>query len=171
MRFPGKIFRSGVRQGFTLVEILIAMAILAITFAATISLVGFHRIQVRKAIDEALMLDFSQHYLEQLRSLDYDKIAVGNAIGALYDGSGSLPDIPIPSQGSWIDLNTDDFETFHPDLIQMENRSPQYRLTITEEATSRSKHIDYETRWKPPLNRGADWVTIRLTLVVYQDFS
>ncbi len=160
------------QDGMGLIETLMAASLLAIVFAGSMSLLMAHRIQSRKAMEQAIMLDFSQHYLEIARSAEYNTIAPGNPISPLFDGAGGALDIRFPADAEWQTIVGTDMESFHPDLVWLENRSPGYRCVITNQVSggaTRSKHLLFETRWHPPLQSAGRWQTLRLDTVVYED--
>ena len=64
-------------HGITLIEMMVATAILALLFMSGMSVIQFHRIQSRKAMEYAIMLDFAEHYLELARSQRFDRIRPG----------------------------------------------------------------------------------------------
>ncbi len=161
-------------SGFTIVEVVIAAGILSVVFLATMALINFQRLQSRKAMEQAIMLDFAEHYIEIARNKPFSQIVGGTPINPLYDGQHSAPDIRFPTNSGWQSLWTTDFRNFHPDLEWFEGSSPQYKCIITNQmvgSDTRSKHIELDVRWKPPLGRGADWLSIRLDTLVYQDFN
>lgn len=114
------------------------------------------------------MLDFAQHYLEMMRHLEYTRINAGSPINMLYDGVDGAPDIRIPNNDTWVDLNNSNYQTFHPDLALMANDTPQYRINITEQSGSRSKHIRMDCQWSPPLNASRR-IAITYDVVVYPE--
>lgn len=149
-------------------------AILAVVFAATISILQFHNLQSRKAIEQAIMLDFANHYLELARNQPFYLIIPGQPINTLYDGDHGAADVRFPTSDEWQTLWTADFRNFHPELEWFENRDPQYTCVITNQMEGqeiRGKHIEFEVRWKPPLSRSRAWMTIQLEVVVYPDFK
>jgi len=162
-------------RGFSFLEVLFASAILAVIFATTITLLQYHRIQARKSQEQAMMLDFCQHYLEIARQKSFYEIFPGQPINLLYDGAHGASNIRFPANSNWQTLWTTDFRNFHPDLEWFESSSPQYRCTITNQVVAggktRSKHISLEVRWHPPLMKGVDWLTIQLDTMVYEQFN
>lgn len=166
--------RNQCSRGFTLVEVMFASGVLAVVFAATITILQFHNIQTKKAMEKAMMLDFCQHYLEIARNQPFTKIEPGNEINTLYDGEHGAPDIRFPAESGWHTVLTEDFQNFHPALEWFESREPQYRCEINEEIVDnevRSRHIDFEVRWLPPLSRGAGNNSIQLEVVVYPEIK
>jgi len=162
------------KRGFTYIEVVFAAAVLAVVFIATLYLLQYHRLQMRTAMERSIMLDFAQQYLETARNKPFFEILPGTALNTLYDGAHGSPDIRFPVDNSWQSLWTTDFRNFHPDLEWFEGRNPEYRCIITDEMVgmnTRSKHINLEVRWKPPFERGAEYISIQLDTLVYQDFN
>ena len=161
-------------RGFSLTEVMISVFILAFVFIASVSLLQFHRLTSRKAQEQAVMLDFCQHYMELARNQPYDSIVAGQPINALFNGQNGTPSIVFPANDSWQSLWTTNYRTFHPDLAMMENRSPEFRCQIITQmngTTKRARHVIVEARWIPPLERGADRLTVKTETVVYPDFN
>lgn len=172
------------RRGMTLIEVIFATLIVGATFFSTLLVLSYARIEQRKAADRDIMLDFLHHYLEVARAGPYENIGAGQPINALYDGTrdillatGGTTKISIvfpPSDGQWRSLNTTAFRVFHPDLVWLANRDPQYRVTITTQQVGgfpRARTIRLELRWRPPLARGNQWQTLDATTVIYPEFS
>ncbi|MGC8741809.1 MAG: hypothetical protein ACP5UB_10175 [Candidatus Sumerlaeaceae bacterium] len=170
--------------GMTLIEVVFATLIVGATFFMTFLILSYTRIEQRKAADRDIMLDFLHHYLEVARAGPYESIVPGQPINALYDGTRDilLPTggttkilITFPtSDGQWRTLNTTAFKVFHPDLVWVANRDPQYRVTITTQQVGgfpRARTIRLELRWRPPLGRGNQWQTLDATTVVYPEFN
>jgi prepilin-type N-terminal cleavage/methylation domain-containing protein len=172
-------------RGMTLIEVMIASLIVGVVAMTTMLMMSYARVQARKAADRSTMLDFAYHYLELARALPYDNILPGQPINMLYDGSRQilLPDgsrttinIRFPTNPSaWQSLTTNDFRFFHPPLVRMAGREPQYRVQINTETTgglNRARRIRLETRWRAPLlmSVGA-WQTLDMDTVVYPEFN
>ena len=169
-----QFYKHKTSRGFSLVEVMFASAILAVVFAATIGILQYHNIQNRKYMEQAMMLDFAQHYMEIARNQPFYQIIPGQPINELYDGTHNDVEIRFPESTEWQNLWTEDFRNFHPDLEWFENRSPQYKCIIENEIVDdeiRSKHINYFMRWKPPLGKGVAWMEIQFDVVVYPDFK
>lgn len=159
---------------FTLLEVLFAAAIFSTIFITTIMLIQFHRIQSRKAMEQSMMLDFMQHYLEIARQNDIYLILPGEPINTLFDGNHGAPDIRFPSNNDWNSLWTEDFKNFHPDLEWFRARSPEYKCIITNQLDGselRSKHLHLEVRWHPPLGKGKNWLTMEMDTMIYRTFN
>jgi hypothetical protein len=168
----------------TLVEVVVASVVLGVVALLTMSLLTFNRIQSKKAMDRDIMLDFAHHYLELARAAPYANIAPNQPINPLYDGvnqillpSGSKVGVTIKfpaSDDTWRTLWTTDFRYFHPDLAWMENRGPEYKLTISTQSVSgvnRAKRMRLDLRWRPPLRRGNQYQTLQMDTVVYPEFN
>ena len=68
-------------------------------------------------------------------------------------------------------METTDYQAFHPELVWLENRNLELRVTLTTTQAGgedHTKHIQLELRWEPPLGRG-DQQTIRLDMVRVKD--
>ena len=81
----------------------------------------------------------------------------GNAVNQLFDGSGNSPDIRIPADNSWVALDTEDFETFHPGLLFLHNRNPKMQVTLVTTSVGGAPHtkeLKIKVDWDAPLNRG-----------------
>lgn len=163
-------------KGFTLVEVILASAILAIVSLGVIYLISEHGIIKQKAKDEAIMMSFAKQYIEILRNKDYRDIKYNTAINTLYDGAHNSPQIKVPVNGTtWVSLLTTNYLTFHPDLQWFVGRSPQLRCEIIDFPAAplsniTKKHIRVDLRWDPPLNRGKKQ-TLRFDTIVYTDFK
>ena len=170
--------------GMTLVEVIFATLILGGTFFMTLLVLSYARIEEQKARDRDIMLDFLHHYLEVARAGPYENVDVNKPINALYDGTrdillptGGTTKITItfpPSDGQWRSLLTTSFLVFHPDLAWLQNRDPQYRLTIATQMQGgfpRARTLRLELRWRPPLGRGNQWQTLDATTVIYPEFN
>ncbi len=172
------------QRGMTLIEVIFATLIIGATFSLTLGVLSYTRIEQHKARDRDIMLDFLHHYLEVTRAAPYENIGPGQPINALFDGTrdillpgGGTTRLSIifpPSDGQWRSLNTTAFKTFHPDLVWLANRDPQYRVTISTQMVGgfpRARTIRLELRWRPPLGRGNQWQTLDATTVVYPEFN
>ncbi len=162
------------RKGTTIIEVLIASAILLSVFVGAITMLNYHRLQSRKAMEQAIMIDFMQHYLEIARAKTFFEILPGQRINELYNGVRSTINIRFPNDGNWYPLTTTHFLNFHPDLVWLDKSSPQYSCTITDQVVGgrmRSKRINLNVRWKPPRGKGGDWLTHQMESVVYSMFN
>ena len=172
---PIRPLEFGRRQsGFSLVEVMGAVAVLALTFLFVLSMLSVHRIQAVKARDRAIVLDFAQHYLETARSEQFGRIVAGAPINALYGDAEGAMYITFPPDAEWVDLTEEAYGNFHPDLFWLAAREPEMRCVIHNEglATAPSaKHIELAIRWRAPFNLGGDnWLTLQLDTVVYPEF-
>ena len=160
-------------RAFTLTEVLFAVLIVAIVFTATMSALSIHRVQYAKANQRNIALDFANHYLELVRGMDFTQLQAGAPINSLYDGTGGSPAITIPVSSAWVELDTDDFQQFHPELVWLENHNPELRvvLTVTQEnGEAHTKHLSLELRWDSPLARGKR-LEARMDIVRVKDLS
>jgi hypothetical protein len=149
--------RSRQRGGFSLAEGLIAVAVLSLFVMACFNSIAVSRVTATKSKERGLTTDFLVHYTEMIRGLPFSDVETGRAINPLLDGSQDSPDIRIPPNDVWVALNTDDFETFHPDLTWIRHRNPKMRVTLTTEnrlGEPHTKHLNVRVEWDAPLNRG-----------------
>ena len=187
----GRLYAHGTRRfsgGFTLLELLIGSAILTVAVVATLGVLWHSRVQSRKAMERDIMLDFAQHYLELARAQQFEMIAPGYPINTLYDGTRPIllpdgteetcnirfPDGADANPTEWLSLYTNDFRLFHPDLEWFSNREPAYICSIATQVAAgevRARQIRLQLRWRPPLERGNDWMTLEVDTVVYPEFS
>lgn len=145
-------------QGFTLAEAVISVLILTICILALCATISFSQRQRANSRDRATMGDFLTHYVETLRGVDFASLQAGTPINTLYDGSGGAPLIALPTNNSWISLDTADYRTFHPDLVSFTGRHPLLRITLTvtqQGGVDYMKHVCLELKWDPPLNKGS----------------
>jgi hypothetical protein len=165
--------RSITRQcgGFTLAESIMAVAALAIFFAACFSGIMFNRIATMKSKEEAIAMDFLVHYVETIKAMPFADVTTGRPINSLYNGSGGAPNITIPANNTPVAINTTDFETFHPDLLWLNNRNPQLQVTLTSQSVGgvlHDKHLSVRVAWDAPMGRGGR-ITSQLDLVRTKD--
>jgi prepilin-type N-terminal cleavage/methylation domain-containing protein len=149
--------RSDQIQGFTLVEVMISVLILALFMGACFSSILFNRLTSMKAKEEAIAMDFLMHYVENIKALPFNEVSPGRPINSLLDGSDGAPNIRIPANASWVALNTANFENFHPDLVWVHNRNPQLRVVLTSRTASgvpHDVHLNVTMAWDAPLRRG-----------------
>lgn len=166
-------FRTKTRgaAAFSLVESLVAVSIISVLFLVNMGAISIHRIQSAKEQELAIVSDFSGHYLEQVRGKVFEELVPGAPINHLFNGAQGGPDIRIPTDDSWIRIDTEDYQTFHPELVALENRELELRAELTTEVqagVARSKHLSLEIRWNPPLSRGQKLV-LRNDLIRYRD--
>ena len=161
--------RRGVR-GFSLVEEVIAMGIVAILSITFMSSLGFVKTQRYRDRDAGVVTDFLSQYIEHLKALPLDSIVSGRPLNALYDGSQGAPLIVIPESGQWVSLTGEDYHVMHPELVWLEAREPQFRMTVmagTGGDLSEGKHAKLELRWLQPLS--GRYLTNRLDLLRVKD--
>jgi len=165
---------KGVRQGvfgFTLVEAMFAVVASAVFVGACLTSIVFNRVASMKAKEQAIAMDFLIHYVETVKALPFAELQPGAPINSLYDGSDGSPRITIPADRSWISLETDDFETFHPDLAWFKGRNPQMQValnTTSSGGSAHTRHLKVRIAWDSPLERGGRTES-HLDLVKYRD--
>ena len=146
---------------FTLAEALIASAIFGIFVAACLSAIFVNQICMRKSKEEAVAMDFLTKYVENLKSLPFDSVAVGQPISGLYDGNVhdgvTLPLIAIPANNTWVSVANTNYQQFNFDLLWIQNRNPQMQVTLTQRSVSgvvHDKEINVKLDWDSPLGKG-----------------
>ena len=157
-------------RGFTLVEELIAMGLASIISFAALSSIGFTRAQRFRDREAGITADFMVHYLEHLKAMSFDDLQPGRPVNGLYDGKGGGALVTIPVSGTWVSLADNNYLTFHPELVWIANRQPQYRLTLTTTlnvSEPHTKHVKLEVRWIQPLSTRE--ITNRVDLVRVRD--
>lgn len=183
---------AGRRRGFTIVEVVIAAAILSLFFLGTCAILHFQRLAQRKVLEQSIMVDFAKHYLELARNQAFFAIAYGAPINPLYNGANGWPNITFPASAStWVSLNSTDYRTFNPDLQYVANKSPQFLCTLNTQVTaagSRAIHLYLVAIWQPPLGFGGvtttaaklgdgitlpagAWLVVQMETSIYQDFK
>lgn len=157
VRMQNTVGKAGV-GGFTLVEAMLGVGVLALFVLACFSGIVFNRVASMKAKEEAIATDFLLHYSEMIKALPFSSVANGLPINPLYNGSRSPAiTIAIPASSTPVALNTANFETFHPDLIWLHNRNPQLQVTLTTTSVAsvpHDKHLNIKLSWDAPLGRG-----------------
>ena len=153
--------QSGLRAtGFTLVEVMISVAILSLFMAACLASIVFNRLTSMKSKEEGIAMDFLIHYVESVKALPFSEVASGRPINPLLDGTAGAPNIRIPADDSWVALNTADFENFHPDLLWVHNRNPEMRVALTPRTANGAPH-DVHLKRAGPLQVQLDLVRIK----------
>ena len=157
---------------FSLVEVLVAMAIVGVLFMATLGAVQFNKIQIYKDKERGLVLDFVVHYLELVKGQSFAEIQKGAPINALYAGTNGAADIRIPVNFSWFTLkNNTNYQTFYSDLAWLYPRNPEMRVDLaTTQAggVDHTKQVRVEVRWDSPLNLGRR-CTARMDMIRTKD--
>ncbi len=167
-------FHSQVRstqKAHTLIEVMIGSAILAIVVLANMGAISFSRMSSSKDFEKGIVSDFMGRYLECIKGLPFNQLITNTPINGLYNGVGGTPNIRIPSNTNWISINTVNYQTFHPDLLWLTNRTPQMRVILEPTMSNGLPHIQHlqvEVAWDPPIRFGARSVR-RLDLVRVQD--
>lgn len=127
----------------------------------------FNRVVSMKAKEEAIVMDYLIHYVETIKALPFSEVIAGRPINPLYNGAGGAPNITIPA--STVAINTSAFETFHPDLLWLHNRSPQMLVTLgTQDGLTHDKHLNVKVLWDAPFGRGGR-LSMQLDLVRTKD--
>jgi len=144
--------------GFTLAESMVAVFILSLVTLACFSTITFQpgRRHQSQGTSDCRRFPDALHGISP--RLPYNEVATGNPINPLFDGDSGSPDIRIPASGTWLSLNTNDYETFHPDLIWLHNRQPKLRVMLGSERVNglaHAKHLKISIAWDAPLGLGA----------------
>ncbi len=158
-------------RGFSLIEVLIAVAIVGVLFLANMAAISMHRIQGHKEKELAILADFCTHYFENIRALPFDAVNGGEPVSGLYDGRDTAPDIRIPAEPEWFSIETEGYQGFHPELVALVNRDLEMRCVLSAvrvDDRPHTKHLMLELRWDPPLGRGAK-LSMRMDLVRVRD--
>ena len=157
---------------YSLVEVMVAMAIVGVLFMATLGAMQFNKIQIYKDKERGLVLDFVVHYLELVKGQNFADIQKGAPINSLYDGTMGAGDIRIPMNSSWFSLkNNTNYQTFYSELAWLYPRDPEMRVDLaTTQAggVDHTKHVRVEVRWDSPLNLGRR-CTARMDMVRTKD--
>ena len=128
----GQTDKRKTSAGFTLVEAMTAVGIMVILVAACLSAIVFDQISVRKAKEEAIVMNFLTHYVEMIKALKFTEVVPDHAINSYFNGVSPAVLITIPHDNSWVSLNTTAFQNFDPDLgTWLSNRNPAMQVTLT----------------------------------------
>jgi hypothetical protein len=154
--------RSGIRNkksvaAVTLVEALIALGIMVLFVCACLTTIVVSQVSVRKAKEEAIAIDFLTKYTENVKALPFGYVTAGQPINLLYNGTGVAPLIAIPANGTWVPIDTADYQTFYPDLLWFNNRNPKMLVTLTKNTVGGVLHdieINVRVDWDPPISKG-----------------
>jgi len=152
---------SGKARGtaaFTIAEAMIAVGLMGIFVAASMSAILIDQISSRKAKEQSIAMDFLTKYVENIKALPFTSVARGLPINYIYNGVGGAPLITIPTNSSWVSLSTTNFQTFYPDLVWLSNRNPMMQVTLTQNSVAGTLHdieINVRIDWDPPLAAGA----------------
>jgi hypothetical protein len=142
---------------FSLIEATMALGLLGIFVTACLSAVVTNQICDQKAKEEAIAMDFLTKYVENIKALPFTSVGPGLPINSIYNGAGGAPLITIPTNNSWVSLNTTAFQTFYPDLVWLANLNPQMQVTLTQNSVSGVLHdmeINVKVDWNAPLAKG-----------------
>jgi hypothetical protein len=144
-------------SGFTLVEAMIGMFVLALFVLTCFGGVVFNRTASLKAKEEAIAMDFLVHYAETLKGMSFSSVVPGQPINPIFNGVGGAPNIVLPANSSWVSVNTPDFETFHPDLFWLQNLNPKMQVTLSTSTLGgipHETHINVMLAWDSPMGHG-----------------
>ncbi len=156
---------------FTLAEILIASAIVAVLVMANLGALYTMRIMAYKDMERGVVSSFMQHYAELVRALPFDQVMPSVPLSGLYSGAEGTPRIALPANSNWVDMNTAAYQSFHPGLLVITNRHPQLRVSLETSnvgGVAHDKHVTVEVQWDAPLSVGAQ-LTRRLDLFRVKD--
>jgi hypothetical protein len=119
--------------------------------------ITFNRVAAVKAREQAIALDFILHYLETLRGVSFSNLRPGMPINNLCDGTGGAPNIRIPTDTTFFPIDTEDYETFHPELAWLSSQRPEMQVVLSEQGggSPAAKLVHVEVRWQAPLGRGS----------------
>ena len=143
--------------GFTLVEAMMASAVLGLFVMACATAVVADQVAVRKAKERAIAMDFISHYAENIKALPFAYITHNYSINTLYDGVGGAPSILIPgTNNTWVSINNTNYEIFDPDLLWIANRNPKLQVNLNTNSVGGAAEIDVNIRvqWDAPLSKG-----------------
>ncbi len=163
--------RRRAARAFTLAELMIAVGVVGLLVFVNLSAMYLARMSNYRDLDRGIMSDFLQHYVEQVKGLEFANVATNSPINGLYNGLAGAPRIAIPTSTNWFSLNTTNYQTFHPDLVWLTNRSPELRVVLSTTNVSglpHTKHLLVEVRWRPPMGNG-DFMSRRLDVVRVRD--
>ncbi|HEX4121960.1 MAG TPA: prepilin-type N-terminal cleavage/methylation domain-containing protein [Verrucomicrobiae bacterium] len=148
--------RRGV-AAFTLIEAVVAVAVLGLFVAACVAAVVVDEVCVNKAKEEAIAMNFLTKYVENVKALPFSYVAPGLPINSIYNGTGGAPLINIPTNSYAVSLNTTAFQIFYPDLLWMSNLNPTLQVILTSNTVAGTLHdieINAKVNWNAPLNKG-----------------
>jgi len=143
-------------RAFTLIEAMIALGVMVLFLAACMSAIVINQLSVRKAREQALAMDFLTKYVETVKALPFDSVAVGLPINNMFNGVSPAYLIPIPANSSWVSVNTDAYRQFYPDIIWLANRNPQIQVILSNINIGGVPAIEINAKlaWDPLLSRG-----------------
>jgi len=162
---------ASAKGGFSLPEVMIAVAILSFLVLANFSILSLSRIQTVKDHERGIMLDFASHYLELVKGLPFADIKNGSPVNALYDGTSGGALVVIPISTDWFTIDDANFQAFHPDLVWLSPRNPQMSVFLeTREIAGvpHDKRIQVLLQWDAPMNIG-NKQTLRMDMVRVKD--
>ena len=159
------------RHAFSLVEVVVALAIIAVLFLAGLAALYFNKIQTYKDRERGLMLDFAVHYLETVKGMAFGDLAAGAAINPLYDGTAGGANIRIPTNFTWFSVTNTNYTTFHSELSWLLPRNPEMRVNLTTPQSGGVDHtklVRLELRWDAPLGQGGK-IAARMDMARFKD--
>jgi hypothetical protein len=136
---------------------MVAVLVMGILVAACLSAIVFNQISIRKAKEQAIAMDFLTHYVENIKALPFPSLVPGSPINSLLNGTGGAPFIGIPVDGSWVSIDTSDYQMFHPDLLWLSNRHPKLQVILTRNNAGGAVHdVEFNVKldWDSPLGKG-----------------
>jgi len=157
--------------GFTIVEVVIAMALVGVFVLAAMSSMASSRVQSAKDKDSGVLLDFAQHYMELAKAKPFSELKKGSALNPLCDGTGGAPDIRIPANASWFSITDVNYTTFHPELVWLAPRNAEMRVDLNTTQVGGMDHtkvLQLEFRWDAPLGQGGK-LTTRMDMARFAD--
>jgi prepilin-type N-terminal cleavage/methylation domain-containing protein len=122
--------RTG-RRAFTLVEVVVALAILCIVSIASIQTVQSAKLTSRQAYENSIAMAFLDDYMENVLGLQFSDIALTGARTIyLLDGIRTLP--ASYADSTWFSLNTTAHLQAFPELANLikASRNPEYQVNI-----------------------------------------
>ncbi|HEY3855472.1 MAG TPA: prepilin-type N-terminal cleavage/methylation domain-containing protein [Verrucomicrobiae bacterium] len=162
----GKIRVVKGNAGFSLIEVTVALGLLGVFIVACLSAILTNQICDRKAKEYAIAMNFLTKYSENVKALPFTSVSPGLPINSIYNGVGGAPLIAIPTNNSWVSLNTTAFQSFYPDLLWLTNLNPTMQVNLTQNNVNGVLHdieVNAKVNWTAPLAKGG-------TLEVQVDF-
>jgi type II secretory pathway pseudopilin PulG len=158
--------------GFTLVETVVAILLVGITFLATFAAISFSRVQMYRDKELGIATGFCVHYLELVRALPFREVARGSPLNGLYSGGpNAVATIRIPTNSTWGSLDDADYLTFDPDLAWLAPHHAELRVdldTTQANGVDHTKHISVHVRWEAPFGQGRT-LTTRMDMIRVKD--
>ena len=135
---------------------MIALGVMVLFTAACLSTIVVSQVSVRKAKEEAIAIDFLTKYSENLKALPFTSLVAGQSINWEFSGADiTAPVIHIPTNGTWVAVDTIPYKTFYNDLLWFQNRNPQMLVTMTPGAVpGHDLEVNIKLDWDPPISKG-----------------